>query len=151
MSETSVQDGGTVVLYFRTYLISLRFQYSIYSILHLADSSCDWIHKPLRNKENVSFMTPRQNNHSGVEVLLWILRSLSLITVVKYWCYVWEIKQLIGGERNHFCNFISVTQRCVLVINWCSWFQEVLVKKTYSCYSCAERKWSNWIEGLENV
>ena len=149
--ETSVQDGGgTVVLYFRTYLISLRFQYSIYSILHLADSSCDWIHKLLKNKDDVLFMTPRQNNHSRAKVL-WILRSLPLIVAVKYWCYVWEIKQMIGGERCHFCNFISVAQRCVLVINWCSCFEEVLLKTTYSCYSCAQRDWSSWIKGLENV
>ena len=95
-------------------------------------------------------MTPRQNNHSRAKVL-WILRSLPLIVAVKYWCYVWEIKQLIGGERCHFCNFISVAQRCVLVINWCSCFEEVLLKTTYSCYSCAQRDWSSWIKGLENV
>lgn len=75
--EASVQDGGAVVLHFRTYPVCLRFQYSIYSILHPADSSCDWIRKLLKNKENVLFITPRRNNHSRAEVL-WILE----VTVV---------------------------------------------------------------------
>ena len=117
---------------------SVSFDYTVYSIFHLADSSCDWIHKLVKNRNNVLFMTPRRNNHSTAEGL-WILRSPTSILAIKYWCYVWAMKQLIGGERCHFCNYISVAWLCVLVIKWCSCFEAVLVKPISSCcFYCAQ-------------